>query len=619
MVFPLNATAAVLQNSSVQTFLRSAVQVASQAATQLSRANSSEGFMETASAEPAAGSPLECTYANFWSTSLTTSQKCNQLALGSCQEDESIVNFFALFWCYLDESAAAYIIISILLIFLIFKFISGTIEEFCAPSIQYLTKWLNLSEALAAVTLLAFANGVGDVITAIVAGDTDDGISYNIGSLYGAGMFTCALIIALIIFRSPKDVIVTPSSLYRDITVNSFATIFILIVSIFGKITVAIAACLLVIYLILVTVVYIQDYKASQECKGKESTVVKAPKAHATEEVPLVKNLEAHPTEEMPLVKNPEQSQSIDPVKKKPRLKNLAKKLKYQFLVMTIATKFALIAKFKYRQEQHEKPFSERSFLEKVNYIIDFPFEYLRKLTIPPCDDEKFSKTWFVLWPFPGLLLLAWIFTKSPSLLWIYVIVPLGIILMIVFYFTTPHNGKPRYLPAVVILGLLMSLVWAFIMSSILVDLLQMWTVYTGISPTYMGLTIIAMGSALPDGVTTLTLANQGLGDMAITGNYSSQCFALLIGFGLSMLKKTITQGTQYFNLWDMKRINSNCLDVLAIMSTLLVFLVSFIYGVTRKYHYDKILAIILIVIYFVFFALATYFAIAIMVAGGED
>lgn len=429
------------------------------------------------------------------------------------------------------------------------------------------------------------------------------------------------MIIALIIFRSPKDVIVTPSSLWRDITVNSLATIFILIVSAFGLITVAIAACLLVIYLILVIIVYIQDYRAAKESINKGAT---AKASGAKESIPkegtAPKDSGAHPTEEVPLVKNEEHPQSEDPVIKKPRrLKNLARKLKYQFLVMTIATKFTLLAKFKIRKEQHEMPFSERSFFGKVNYVIDFPFDIIRKLTIPPCVPENFSKTWLVLWPFPGLFLLAWILTSSFSMLWIYVNIPLGIILMLVFYFTCPQNGTPRYYPALEILGLLMSVVWTFIMSSILVDLLQMWTVFTGISPTYMGLTIIAMGSALPDGVTTLTLATQGFGDMAITGNYSSQCFALLIGFGLSMLRKTITQGTQYFNLWDMKRINSNCLDVLAIMSTLLVFIVSFIYGTTRKYHYDKILAIILLVIYFVFFALATYFAIDIMVAGGED
>ncbi len=57
-----------------------------------------------------------------------------------------------------------------------------------APSIAYISEWLKLPEALAAVTLLALANGAGDVITALVASGSSDGISYNIGSIYGAGL-----------------------------------------------------------------------------------------------------------------------------------------------------------------------------------------------------------------------------------------------------------------------------------------------------------------------------------------------------------------------------------------------------------------------------------------------
>jgi sodium/potassium/calcium exchanger 6 len=61
------------------------------------------------------------------------------------------------------------------------------VEEYLAPAISYISEWLNLSEALAAVTLLALANGAGDVITALVASGSSDGLSYNIGSIYGAG------------------------------------------------------------------------------------------------------------------------------------------------------------------------------------------------------------------------------------------------------------------------------------------------------------------------------------------------------------------------------------------------------------------------------------------------
>lgn len=40
-----------------------------------------------------------------------------------------------------------------------YRFISAVVEEYLAPSIAYLTEWLNLSEAMGAVTLLALANG----------------------------------------------------------------------------------------------------------------------------------------------------------------------------------------------------------------------------------------------------------------------------------------------------------------------------------------------------------------------------------------------------------------------------------------------------------------------------
>ena len=91
------------------------------------------------------------------------------------------------------------LIISAILIFLIFKYTSMTVDEYIAEGIQYITDWLGISESLAAVTLLAFANGAGDVITALVASGAEGGVSYNIGALYGAGLFVCSMTIAICI------------------------------------------------------------------------------------------------------------------------------------------------------------------------------------------------------------------------------------------------------------------------------------------------------------------------------------------------------------------------------------------------------------------------------------
>jgi len=60
-------------------------------------------------------------------------------------------------------------LLSFFLIFLIFRFISSTVEVYIASGITYIADYLELSESLAAVTLIALANGAGDVITAIVA------------------------------------------------------------------------------------------------------------------------------------------------------------------------------------------------------------------------------------------------------------------------------------------------------------------------------------------------------------------------------------------------------------------------------------------------------------------
>lgn len=82
---------------------------------------------------------------------------------------------------------------------ILFIFICSTIEEYVAPAIVNLCEYLKLSESLAGVTLLAFANGAGDVLTAIVASDSKEGISYNIGSLYGAGLFVITFVVAIAI------------------------------------------------------------------------------------------------------------------------------------------------------------------------------------------------------------------------------------------------------------------------------------------------------------------------------------------------------------------------------------------------------------------------------------
>ena len=48
------------------------------------------------------------------------------------------------------------------------------------------------------VTLVAFANGAPDIIFSVAAGGFEGGVSYSIGSLFGAGFFVITIVFGLV-------------------------------------------------------------------------------------------------------------------------------------------------------------------------------------------------------------------------------------------------------------------------------------------------------------------------------------------------------------------------------------------------------------------------------------
>jgi sodium/potassium/calcium exchanger 6 len=85
-----------------------------------------------------------------------------------------------------------------------FYLLQTTAKLFMTPLLTKVADDLKLPETVAGVTLLAFANGAPDIVTAISAGGRDDGQYISLGSLVGACLFGVCIIIARCIFTSPK-------------------------------------------------------------------------------------------------------------------------------------------------------------------------------------------------------------------------------------------------------------------------------------------------------------------------------------------------------------------------------------------------------------------------------
>jgi len=193
---------------------------------------------------------------------------CNTIATKVCSGD--FVNFFKTFYCDFDGQLWAQILLMVVLIFLIFKYTAIAVDEYIAEGITIISDALNFSNALSAVTLLALANGAGDVITALVAGSSPGGVSYNIGALYGAGLFVAAMVVAMCILKEGKPIQFDSMIIYRDVGFYIISTVTTIIFAVFGEINVIEAVVLLLLYVALVMVVVIQE-KCEKKKAEKES------------------------------------------------------------------------------------------------------------------------------------------------------------------------------------------------------------------------------------------------------------------------------------------------------------------------------------------------------------
>jgi len=60
-----------------------------------------------------------------------------------------------------------------------------------------------------------------------------------------------------------------------------------------------------------------------------------------------------------------------------------------------------------------------------VGIVIEFPFAWIRKLTIPPCEVDEYDNYLVVMWPFLGIPMAMFMILKTfPTGAWLYYLIP---------------------------------------------------------------------------------------------------------------------------------------------------------------------------------------------------
>ena len=183
----------------------------------------------------------------------------------------------------------------------------------------------------------------------------------------------------------------------------------------------------------------------------------------------------------------------------------------------------------KKNETEEKKPLSHH-----IMEVIEAPYLWALYVTCLPAMKEQYSRLRCIIYPIPGFFF-AW-FIVHPDLdeTYLYYVLPVGVLCTLIMWLVLPKDGSyPKWGMVLTILAVISGLMWSYLLILILIDLLNAVGMLLNLEPSYLGLSVLAIGNALPDAFTTIALTAQGHAAMAISGGYAGQLFGYLVGFGV--------------------------------------------------------------------------------------
>jgi hypothetical protein len=94
-----------------------------------------------------------------------------------------------------------------------------------------------------------------------------------------------------------------------------------------------------------------------------------------------------------------------------------------------------LFLKLKMKEKREERNKPKQTCYDKTMQIIDFPFVWIRRLTILPCEPHSYDKYYTIVWPYFGILATEMIVMKSwPTSIHFFFYLPIAVLWSVLFY-----------------------------------------------------------------------------------------------------------------------------------------------------------------------------------------
>ncbi|KAJ4882581.1 Cation/calcium exchanger 1 [Raphanus sativus] len=441
--------------------------------------------------------------------------RCSYISSQSKCGQQGYVDYLKIFFCVFGESPVlGHLVLSIWL-FVLFYLLGDTAASYFCPSLDSLSKVLKLSPTMAGVTLLSLGNGAPDLFSSVVSFTRSNNGDFGLNSVLGGAFFVSSFVVGTIcLLIGSRDVSIDKYSFIRDVVFLLVALCCLGLIVFVGRVTIWVALCYLSIYLL-----YVGFLSASHFLDRKKpisNQILRTKEDLAEMGVPFLSYID----EEKPL-----------PPQKVVR-ESRTQEQEFKIVIL-------------------ELPPKQPSCFSVLVSIVGLPLYLPRRLTIPVVSEEKWSRPCAVVSTAIAPVLLTELYCShysgSKRNLTLYVISGIiGLFFGVLAYLTTEKSRPPKKFSLVWLLGgFTMSVTWTYIIAQELVSLLISLGDIFGISPSVLGLTVLAWGNSLGDLIANVTVAVHGGSDgaqIALSGCYAGPLFNTVIGLGVPLVMTSLAE-----------------------------------------------------------------------------
>uniref|UniRef100_A0A1J3D3R6 Cation/calcium exchanger 2 n=1 Tax=Noccaea caerulescens TaxID=107243 RepID=A0A1J3D3R6_NOCCA len=429
--------------------------------------------------------------------------KCAYLKSIKPCANQGFIDYLSFLYCNFDGFPLLGLTLLFLWLLVLFYLLGHTASEYFCSSLESLSKLLNLSPTVAGVTLLSLGNGAPDLFASLVSFMGESKGTYDVGFntvVGGSSFVTCVVVGVISISLHRRRVRVEKYAFIRDICFFCAAIGCLALILVYGKINFWGALGFCSMYAVYVAFVYI-SWRIGGECQDFDPESVH--KRHSLSE-PILLRVDVEDIED------------------------------------------GIVNGDHHNGEHHNVDDGRRYYWKLVVWVITLPLYLPRRLTIPVVSEARWSKPTAVasVTFAPVLLSFLWNWKMKPTSFEVGIVYLtgslVGIVLGLVAVATTKKSNPPKkWLLPWLAGGFVMSMTWSYISAQELVALLTSLGYIFGVSPSILGLTVLAWGNSIGDLITNVTMAlhdgNEGA-QVAVSGCYAGPIFNTLFALGISLV-----------------------------------------------------------------------------------